>query len=98
MTYLEELKHSLFKPRGISFFRPSILPDGIPVTTDLYRLFHVWSLGAQGCYLGRIGRLCDALPAHFDITSVGTGVLPGDLVLDSPLSRIIRIVGSERSL
>ena len=86
MTYLEELKHGLFKPWGTSFFWPFVLPDGVPITAYLHRFFHVWSLGSQGCYFGCIGRLCNAFPAYFDITSVGTRVVPGDLVLHPPLS------------
>lgn len=95
MTCLEEMKHGLLKPRCISFLWPFVLPGGIPITTDFHRFFRVRSLGAQRSYLGSIGRLCYTFPAYFDITSVSTRVIPGDLILRSPLSGVIRRLGSE---
>lgn len=95
MTCLEELKHGLFKPWGVGFLWPFVLPGGIPFTTDFHRFLRVWGLGAQSGYLGRIGRLCDTFSTYFDITSVGTRVLPRDLVLQLPLSGIVRIMNSE---
>lgn len=88
-TCLVEVKHGPFESRCLSFNRPLILPDRIPITTYFHCLLIVGGIGSERRNFCGVCRLCYTFASNLDITSVGARVFPCETILWDEVSIMI---------
>jgi len=78
---LIEVQHGLFEQRCIGFDRPSIFPDGIPVSAYLHRFFIIGSLCTKRRNFHWVRRLGHLFAPDLDVASIGTRIFPCKQIL-----------------